>query len=351
MPLSSVTYTGVNGQQAYGISFSFLQQDHVELYVNGILKTITTHYTINTAGTILTIISPTIVGGEVIAIVRNTPADEDDLLVTFTEGAGLTASSLNKSQLQLLYIEQENRDDITEALAADSAMPTVTGANEDNFAVVDGGAWAVFTPAQSRTAIGLSHASLLTIGSTATGDLVQYAAANALPAADGSRVRTPTAMFYFTAVADINNDTSGTWYQNGGANILAMSNPGDGAGYGEISDESASITSDFGNNAIILTAGRYEVEVNAHVINGSAVSAISVAVAVTDDVSSGSTVVYGRLPVTSIGASNDHALRLFCSFTLSGTKSIKTRIAQTDAGAVTIPLRGDSWIKVKRVGA
>jgi len=283
MALANVTYVGVAGTQIYTIPFPFLAQAHVKLKVNGVQKTITTDYTINGAGTQLTIINPTIVNGDQIYINRETPKTAADRLVDWASGSVVTESNMDTADLQLLYIVQEafdgadtalplatdgsgvwdaeglkiknlgaptlaadavRKQDLDAAVISSGNLPSVSGADNDSGLAVTGGAWAVRTPSQMRTHLGLGDAALKTVGvangnvpamgasgyPAASGQLIDLSAnpaITALQAADVSldtRVDTVEALFNNVGYYRFNgsalpDNTSGTWLTDSSGTI------------------------------------------------------------------------------------------------------------------------------------
>lgn len=113
MANSFQTHTG-NGSTA---TFSWAQIDgylssaHIYVYINGVVKTITTDYTINTTAKTITFTAGNIPSsGDYIEIKRITPKTVAGLQVNFTDASVLTATDMNNSQKQQLFIAQEAQD-------------------------------------------------------------------------------------------------------------------------------------------------------------------------------------------------------------------------------------------------
>lgn len=100
-----ISYTATAGQTDFTISFPYLAQSHIQVYVNELLKELTTHYTI-VSGTTLRFNSGLSVGDRVY-IRRQTNLGTDELEVTLGIGARLKASDLNDSFKQIAYPAQE----------------------------------------------------------------------------------------------------------------------------------------------------------------------------------------------------------------------------------------------------
>jgi hypothetical protein len=111
MAYASITYTSASGTtfaltNSSGDPIPYLRQSDISVTVNGVLKTLTTDYTFNTAGT--SIVLNTSVSGASVVIARVT--DIADATVTYTAGSTLTAQDLNNADNQIRYGLQEFSD-------------------------------------------------------------------------------------------------------------------------------------------------------------------------------------------------------------------------------------------------
>ena len=111
MAYASITYTSASGTtfaltNSSGDPIPYLRQSDISVTVNGVLKTLTTDYTFNTAGT--SIVLNTAVSGATVIIARVT--DIADATVTYTAGSTLTAQDLNNADNQIRYGLQEFSD-------------------------------------------------------------------------------------------------------------------------------------------------------------------------------------------------------------------------------------------------
>ncbi len=109
MAVTSNTYTvGGSGQAGpYSYSFPILADADVKVSVNGVVKTVTTHYTLDSSNTRITFTSgnhPST--GDKVIVYRDT--DEDPIKSVFASGSTLRSNELNDNFNQLLYIVQEN---------------------------------------------------------------------------------------------------------------------------------------------------------------------------------------------------------------------------------------------------
>ena len=100
-------------------NFSFAQIDgyvttaNLSVFVNGVLQATSGVYTINTTTVNIQFITP-ILAGNLVVIRRFTEALKADREVDFDDGSILTASDLDNSALQLLYLVQEGLDEAKE---------------------------------------------------------------------------------------------------------------------------------------------------------------------------------------------------------------------------------------------
>jgi hypothetical protein len=111
MAYASVTYTSASGTtfaltNGSGDPIPYLKQADIKVYVNDVLKTLTTDYTFNTAGT--AIVLNTAVSGATVRLERTT--DIGAATVVYTAGSTLTAQDLNNADNQIRYGLQEFSD-------------------------------------------------------------------------------------------------------------------------------------------------------------------------------------------------------------------------------------------------
>ena len=109
MPLSYVTYTANGSTNQFDITFSYIEQSHVKVYVNNVEDT---NFTFVNSTRIQTNSTPT--NGQVVKIDRVTPTSAR--LVDFADGSVLTESDLDKSANQNFFIAQETTDDVADKL-------------------------------------------------------------------------------------------------------------------------------------------------------------------------------------------------------------------------------------------
>ena len=121
MATTSNTYTGNGSNKLFSITFPYLDTSDIDVYLNGTLQTITTHYFFANATTIEFVTAPS--NGAVVLLDRST--DDVALQATFFTGSTIRSSDLNSNFDQVLFIAQESTNDATAAVAASTAA-TVT---------------------------------------------------------------------------------------------------------------------------------------------------------------------------------------------------------------------------------
>ena len=137
---TSVTHTGNGSTNAFAIPFSFLADSEIDVTVAGVLKTITTHYTIS--GSTVTFTSGnTPANGAAIKFQRDT--DISAKKVDFSDGSVLTEADLDANSDQIIFAQQEITDKlagIEEGATADQTnaeIKTAYEANSDTNAFTD----------------------------------------------------------------------------------------------------------------------------------------------------------------------------------------------------------------------
>lgn len=141
MAISTIQRTTASGSTAvFSVPFPYLDKAHVQVRLNGVLKTLGADYTFPTSSTIqITAGNPT--AGTVVERRRGTPSDP---LTVFQPG-NLDSGDLNVAELQPLYVAQEAFDLASDFLAsawvgANSAPGgTITPGGSGNVLVFDDG--------------------------------------------------------------------------------------------------------------------------------------------------------------------------------------------------------------------
>ena len=181
MANSFVRYTGNGSTDAYSIPFSYRSSADLVVTVAGVTKSITTHWTLNGAGTTLTF-----TGG-------NTPADEAAIeirrktsqstkLVDYSSGSVLTENDLDTDSDQAFFMAQEAIDDSGDVISLDNADFQWTAQSKRIKLVADPtGAQDVATKNYTDTA-GTSQVALATTQATNAATSATSAASSATTA-------------------------------------------------------------------------------------------------------------------------------------------------------------------------
>lgn len=103
MAITSNTYTGNGTNKLFSITFPYLDTSDINVYLNGVLQTITTQYTFANATTVEFVTAPS--NGASILLDRST--DDTALQATFFPGSSIKADDLNFNFDQVLYLAQE----------------------------------------------------------------------------------------------------------------------------------------------------------------------------------------------------------------------------------------------------
>ncbi len=104
--LSRNTYTGDGSTTDYTVSFPYLETTHVKVYLDEVLKVITTDYTWVNSTTVRFVSAPAL--DVAISIQRDTSSSTR--LVDYVSGSSLNESDLDTDSLQAFYLSQEALD-------------------------------------------------------------------------------------------------------------------------------------------------------------------------------------------------------------------------------------------------
>lgn len=112
---NKVNYSAT-GLTTYAIPFFFTDNSHVKLYVDDVLKTISTHYTVTGAnvalgGTLTLVMTPPITGK--VTIVRDIPLKQEN---TFNEGGQMPAKTIENMFDKLTHLIQQISEKIGRAI-------------------------------------------------------------------------------------------------------------------------------------------------------------------------------------------------------------------------------------------
>ena len=104
MATAQVTYTATGGESNYAFSFTYLNSDHVKLYLDGVEDTSATFPTASS----ITASAGNPAVNTVVLVIRETPRTA--LLTTISNSGSIRNSDLNNQSLQALYVAEEARD-------------------------------------------------------------------------------------------------------------------------------------------------------------------------------------------------------------------------------------------------
>ena len=105
MAITYVDYTATAAQTDFAFSFPYLEDSHVVVEIDGVTKTLTTHYTITTSPSTKVVLGSGATAGQKVRVRRI--SDPDTNLVDFVDGSVLTESSLDRSYLHNRYLNEE----------------------------------------------------------------------------------------------------------------------------------------------------------------------------------------------------------------------------------------------------
>jgi hypothetical protein len=133
MATTSDTHPGNGSNKLFSITFPYLETSDIDVYLNGILQTITTHYTFANATTVEFVAAPA--NGAVILLDRNT--NDSDASATFFPGSSIKAADLNDNFKQVLFLAQETNNNVANAVAGQIPDGTITSAKIADGAIVN----------------------------------------------------------------------------------------------------------------------------------------------------------------------------------------------------------------------
>ena len=122
-----------NEKGPYSIGFVYVNQSDVEVYVNGVKKSITTDYTFSSATQITFVANPTVS----IEFRRN--SDLSTRSVDFNDGSVLTESDLDSNTNQILYAQQEIINDFATKTGTETLTNKTLTSPDINTPDIDGG--------------------------------------------------------------------------------------------------------------------------------------------------------------------------------------------------------------------
>jgi hypothetical protein len=182
MATTSDTYTAptVNGtNKLFTITFDYLDESDIDVYLNGTLQTSITHYTFANATTIEFVTAPP--NGATVLIARST--SDTNLQATFFPGSSIKASDLNNNFNQVLYIAQETVNSAASQSTAGLQTQITAATNTANTALTTANAadaTATGIAGTANTALTNANAAVV------TANAASVTANNALPKSGGT---------------------------------------------------------------------------------------------------------------------------------------------------------------------
>lgn len=118
MAITFQDYTATASQTEFAFNFPYLEDEHVTVFVDGVQKTLTTDFTIQTSPAKKVILNTPATGGEVVRVRRISAPAVD--LVDFVNGSVLTESELDRAYLHNRYLAEESseQNDVSMRLTA-----------------------------------------------------------------------------------------------------------------------------------------------------------------------------------------------------------------------------------------
>ena len=188
MATTFVDYTG-DGNATKAFSFPSYKVEDIKVDVDGVIKTVTTHYNITSY--------TTTGGGNVVFTSGNIPAspaairifrdtDVDTAKATYTAGSSVKAGDLNNNMTQLLYAAQEEQNQTI--LASDIKDGAITSAKITDGTIVNADVNASAAIAGTKVTPAFGSQNLSTSGTAATGALTVTGAIAVSSTVDGRDV-------------------------------------------------------------------------------------------------------------------------------------------------------------------
>jgi hypothetical protein len=131
MAITSNTYTGNGTNKLFSITFPYLDTTDIDVYLNGVLQTVTTQYTFANATTVEFVTAPA--NGATVLLDRST--DDTALQATFFPGSSIKASDLNYNFDQVLYLAQETANSAANQSTAGLQTQITVATNTANTAI------------------------------------------------------------------------------------------------------------------------------------------------------------------------------------------------------------------------
>ena len=191
MATTSNTYTGNGTNKLFSITFPYLETSDINVYLNGVLQTITTHFSFANATTVEFVAAPS--AGVAVLLDRST--DDTALQATFFPGSSIKANDLNLNFDQVLYLSQETANSAANqstaglqaqiTTATDTANTAITTANAAS-ATANGIASTANTALANAAVVTANAASVTATNADTTANAISATASSALTAANAA---------------------------------------------------------------------------------------------------------------------------------------------------------------------
>ncbi len=153
MATTENSFNGTGSQDSFSFTFPYLKDTDIKVSVGGVVKTVTTHYTLHTPTTIkFTSGNIPASGTNNVRIYRETA--DTALQATFYPGSAIRSGDLNDNFTQNLYVTQESNNDSTLAL--------------DNSRESDGDGTYTSAITKANTAVTTANSATTTAGNAVT---------------------------------------------------------------------------------------------------------------------------------------------------------------------------------------
>jgi hypothetical protein len=167
MAITSNTYTGNGTNKLFSITFPYLNESDIDVYLNGTLQTITTQYFLANATTVEFVTAPPV--GAAVLLDRST--NDTTLQATFFPGSSIKAADLNFNFDQVLYLSQETANIALNQSTAGLQAQIDAATNTANNAATAAGAAATSAATSASIASTAIATSLQKAGDTITGNI------------------------------------------------------------------------------------------------------------------------------------------------------------------------------------
>jgi hypothetical protein len=152
MATTSNTYTANGTNKLFSITFPYLDTSDINVYLNGVLQTITTQYSFANATTVEFVTAPA--NGAEVLLDRST--DDTALQATFFPGSSIKADDLNFNFDQVLYLAQETANSAANQSTAGLQAQITAANNTSNTALTTANTANATANAASTTANGIA---------------------------------------------------------------------------------------------------------------------------------------------------------------------------------------------------